>query len=109
MIVETLSMIALVCMGFWLFDLYVLQYHVVVMVLGESMTAFFAVWTVHHGCDGSERIARTIRGRFKALVSYSMFYHLEHHLFPAVPTRNLPLLAERLDAVIPELREHRVF
>jgi fatty acid desaturase len=27
-----------------------------------------------------------------------MFYHAEHHLFPAVPTCRLPVLARRLDA-----------
>jgi fatty acid desaturase len=53
--------------------------------------------------------ARTIRGRLKPFVTYEMFYHLEHHLFPAVPTRRLPELARRLDAVAPELSERRVF
>ena len=45
----------------------------------------------------------------KAFVSYEMFFHLEHHLFPAVPTRRLPILAGRLDAVAPELGAKRVF
>jgi fatty acid desaturase len=38
-----------------------------------------------------------------------MFYHLEHHLFPAVPTSHLPELARRLDAVAPALNSKRVF
>jgi hypothetical protein len=33
------------------------------------------------------------------LISYSMFFHAEHHLFPAVPTCHLAVLAKRLDAV----------
>jgi beta-carotene hydroxylase len=37
-----------------------------------------------------------------------MFYHLEHHLWPAVPTCHLPRLAERLDAVAPGVRERQV-
>ena len=28
-----------------------LRFHAAAMVLGESMTGFFAVWTVHHGCE----------------------------------------------------------
>nr|WP_284143859.1 fatty acid desaturase [Psychrobacter sp. WY6] len=27
-----------------------------------------------------------------------MLYHVEHHLFPAVPSNHLPELAKRLDA-----------
>jgi len=38
-----------------------------------------------------------------------MFYHVEHHLFPTVPTCRLPVLAERLDTVAPELKTKLVF
>jgi fatty acid desaturase len=80
------------------------------MALGQCLTAFFAVWTVHHGCeaDGTGPIARTIRGRLRAFVTYNMFYHLEHHLFPAVPTRRLALLAQRLDRAMPGMAAKRV-
>ncbi len=54
-------------------------------------------------------IARTIRGRVKPLISYEMFFHVEHHLYPAVPTCRLPLPARRLDAVAPEPAARRVF
>jgi fatty acid desaturase len=84
-----------------------LRWHVAAMVCGECFTGFFAVWTVHHGCD-EHTVARTQRGWVKNFVSYSMFYHLEHHLFPAVPTTHLPRLAERLDAVAPEVRTRLV-
>ena len=30
-----------------------------------------------------------------------MFYHREHHLFPKVPVRHLPTLADRLDRTVP--------
>jgi len=79
------------------------------MALGQCFTAFFAVWTVHNDCDRSHFIARTIRGRLKSLVTYNMFYHVEHHLYPSVPTCHLPQLAERLDAAAGELQQKRVF
>lgn len=63
---------------------------------------------VHRGCAHEHNIARTRRGWLKNIVSYSMFYHLEHHLFPAVPTCHLPHLARRLDEVAPEYREKQV-
>lgn len=83
-------------------------YHVLAMAVGQCLTAFFAVWTVHHDCPSDGVFARTIRRPRLAWLTYGMFYHVEHHLFPAVPTRNLPQLARRLDAVAPEWNGQRV-
>jgi fatty acid desaturase len=80
-----------------------LRYHVIAMGVAQCLTAFFAVWTVHHDTDGAAYPARTQRGWLKNLLSYHMFLHVEHHLFPHVPTCHLPVLARRLDAVAPEL------
>ncbi len=77
------------------------------MAAGECFTGFFAVWTVHHGCD-QHTIARTQRGWLKNFMSYSMFYHLEYHLFPAVPTTHLKKLAARLDQTLPNTRKRMV-
>lgn len=82
---------------------------VAAMAVGQCGTAFFAVWTVHHDCDRSHFIGRTVRGRLKSILTYNMFFHVEHHLYPAVPTCHLPELAHRLDAAAPELQEKRVF
>ncbi|MFL9841807.1 fatty acid desaturase [Sphingomonas sp. ST-64] len=79
-----------------------LLYHIAAMLAAQCLTAFFAVWITHHGCDGA-LIARTQRGRLLNLVSYNMFFHLEHHLFPAVPVSRLPKLAERIDGAAPGL------
>jgi fatty acid desaturase len=87
----------------------VLLYHVIAMTIGQCLSGFFAVWTVHHDCDRSHYIARTIRNPYKAFVTYNMFYHVEHHLFPSVPTCHLPELAKRLDGVAPELKSKLVF
>jgi fatty acid desaturase len=62
---------------------------------------------VHHGCQAHEP-GRTQRGRWLNLISYSMFFHAEHHLFPAVPTAHLAELARRIDAGIPEFKLHPV-
>ena len=93
----------------WALRLELLGWHLGVMLVGQCLTAFFAVWTVHHDCDRSHFIARTIRGRLKSVMTFNMFYHVEHHLFPQVPTYNLPKLARRLDEHAPELSQRRVF
>jgi fatty acid desaturase len=85
------------------------RYHILAMAVGQCLTSFFAVWTVHHDCEADGIFARTIRGGLKGWLTYDMFYHLEHHLFPAVPTSRLPELARRLDEADPEWSVKRVF
>ncbi|MFW6079046.1 MAG: fatty acid desaturase family protein [Gemmatimonadota bacterium] len=86
-----------------------LRHFAIAMAVGECLTGFFAVWTVHHDVDPDRQLARTQRGWWKTALTYQMFYHVEHHLFPAVPTARLPELAERIDESVPHLREHQVY
>jgi hypothetical protein len=50
-----------------------------------------------------------LRHPIKVFLTYSMFYHVEHHLFPAVPTCRLSILARRLDRAAPDLAAVKVF
>ncbi|MGE3618762.1 MAG: fatty acid desaturase, partial [Gemmatimonadales bacterium] len=84
--------------GFW-----PVGYVACLMALGQGLVGFFAVWTVHHDTDRWHEVARTIRSRTGSLLVLEMFYHLEHHLFPRVPTCRLRELAARLDAAMPDL------
>jgi fatty acid desaturase len=108
-VAELLANVAWIVAVFGVLDVPALRYHVVVMAIGQCLTSFFAVWTVHHDCDRTHFIARTLRHRFKSIISFNMFFHVEHHLFPRVPTCNLAHLAERLDPIAPELQQKRVF
>ena len=75
------------------------------MVVAQCLTAFFAVWITHHGCDDDDLlVARSQRSKLVNILSYNMFFHLEHHLYPAVPVSRLPRLAERLDRALPQIR-----
>ena len=85
-----------------------LIYHVIAMLISEFFSAFFAVWTVHHDLE-TGTIARTQRKRWKNFITYNMFYHLEHHLFPAVPAIRLHELAERIDEAFPEMVKKQTF
>jgi fatty acid desaturase len=83
--------------------------HVALMLVAQTLTGFFAVWTVHHDVDPERQVARTLRHRVKSALALGMFFHLEHHLFPRVPTCRLPRLAERLEHAAPELSKAQVY
>lgn len=71
---------ALVVMGSWLFPL---------------ITAY-----VPHDPDGQGVLfqTRAFRGVVASVIAFGHLYHLEHHLYPAVPHQNWPKLAKRLDS-----------
>lgn len=106
---ELLVNVIFLILVFGFLDIPILKYHFCAMLIGQCMTAFFAVWTVHHDTEDHIYMARTVRNEFKRVVTYNMFYHVEHHLFPAVPTRNLHLLAKRLDQHGPSVEIRSVF
>lgn len=108
-LLEIFINVVIIFFSFFIFDIYWLKYHVIIMLVGECFTSFFAVWTVHHDCEKSYLFARTVRGKFKGKLFYNMFYHMEHHLFPKVPTCHMDELARRIDTIIPEIKTKRVF
>lgn len=107
-ILELVSIVIFATIIFY-FRIDFLIYHIIVMIIGEFLMAFFAVWTVHHDTHESPELARTQRSGWKNKITFSMFYHLEHHLFPAVPTIKLPELAKRIDEALPEIQKKQTF
>jgi len=105
-----IELLAIGCFVFilFLFDIKFLYYHLTAMVAGEFLTGFFAVWTVHHDCD-EHMFARTLSNKWKNMFTYNMFYHLEHHLFPKVPTIKLPELSKRIKEKLPDMVTKEVF
>ncbi|MDF0488568.1 fatty acid desaturase [Sphingomonas sp. H39-1-10] len=80
----------------------VLLYHVAAMSVAQCLTAFFAVWVTHHDCAPDD-VARTQRSAILNYISYNMFLHREHHLFPGVPVRRLGILAARIAEAVPDM------
>lgn len=77
-----------------------LLYHVAAMAVAQCLTSFFAVWITHHDC-APDQLARTQRSTLINRLSYNMFLHLEHHLFPGVPVRRLDVLSRRIAVADP--------
>lgn len=84
----------------------VLVYHILTMTFANVSVGIIAVWGVHHDCD--ETVARTERNKLVNVLTFNLLYHVEHHLFPAVPSNHLPELAKRLDAAAPHLTNQQV-
>jgi fatty acid desaturase len=100
---ELLAILGAICLALWSASSFwsaasAWHYHATAMLISECFTAFFAVWIVHH--DTPDPAGRTQRGPWINRLSYNMFFHREHHLYPAVPTPHLHLLATRLDASV---------
>jgi fatty acid desaturase len=92
---ELVGIVGMISICFWIKAGSAWHWHATAMLAGECLTAFFAVWIVHH--DTPNASGRTQRGAWINRLSYNMFFHMEHHLYPAVPTAHLHLLAVRLD------------
>ena len=86
-----------------------LQLFVYSMLFANCLTAFFCVWLVHYDCDGYNKVSRTVRNPLINKLSFNMFLHVEHHLFPQVPTCNLGELAKRIDKVSDKFKKNSVF
>ncbi len=75
-----------------------LLFYVALVIVGSWV---YPVLTVHlphrHYGDTPLTQTHTLRGRFIPALFLELTYHLEHHLYPQVPSHNLALLSHRLD------------
>ena len=71
----------------------------VALMIAGSWAIPLATSYLPHDAKASDALHQTrlFRGAFFRLVALDHLYHLEHHLYPAVPHQNWPRLAKRLD------------
>lgn len=75
--------------------------YAVVMVLAGWWYPVFAVWLPHRNFGPRPELqAWTTRGKLIPRLFRPLAFHLEHHLYPKVPSHNLPLLSRRLDDLL---------
>jgi beta-carotene hydroxylase len=77
--------------------------YVVLVVMGSWIIPLITSY-VPHEPDGANELLQTrrFRGRVASVVAVQHLYHLEHHLYPAVPHQHWPELARRLDPYFDE-------
>jgi beta-carotene hydroxylase len=99
LIVEILMPILGITLGVWLWwnTPYVLLY-VVTVIIGSWVYPLLTVYLPHKDYgDTPLTQTHTLRGHLIPALFLELTYHLEHHLYPQVPSHNLATLACRLD------------
>lgn len=72
--------------------------YVVMAIVGSWVYPLLTVYLPHHDYgDTPVTQTRTLRGHLIPAVFLELTYHLEHHLYPQVPSHRLAELARRLD------------
>ncbi len=72
--------------------------YVALVIAGSWVFPLSTVYVPHNACANGPLIqTRLFRGRFVRLIAFDHLYHLEHHLYPAVPHHHWKTLARRLD------------
>jgi beta-carotene hydroxylase len=72
--------------------------YVVLMIMGSWIIPLVTSYVPHDPVGENElHQTRLFRGRVASLIAMEHLYHLEHHLYPAVPHHHWPTLAKRLD------------
>ena len=76
----------------------VLAVYIGLMIAGSWIIPLMTSYVPHdpRAADGLGQ-TRAFRGRVLSAIAFDHLYHLEHHLYPAVPHQNWPELARRLD------------
>ncbi|WP_328505359.1 fatty acid desaturase [Streptomyces sp. NBC_00391] len=72
--------------------------YTVMAIVGSWVYPLLTVYLPHHDYgDTPLTQTRTLRGRIIPAVFLELTYHLEHHLYPRVPSHHLPELSRRLE------------
>lgn len=72
--------------------------YALLMTMGAWIIPFITSYIPHNPyAEDTIHQTRAFRGMALRLLAFDHLYHLEHHLYPAVPHHNWPKLARRLD------------
>lgn len=76
----------------------VLLIYAALMLMGSWLLPLMTSYLPHRPREQNAlRQTRLFRGRVASVIAMEHLYHLEHHLYPAIPHHHWPELAKRLD------------
>lgn len=81
----------------------ILAVYAALMIMGSWIIPLITVF-LPHNAEGRTALSQTklFRGKVASIIALEHLYHLEHHLYPAVPHHNWAKLARRLDPYLKE-------
>lgn len=99
MVLEELVLVLIVAAGLILWPLTpAILLYAVMAVVGSWVYPLLTVYLPHRDYGETPLTqTHTLRGRVIPAIFLELTYHLEHHLYPQVPSHHLPELARRLD------------
>lgn len=103
-IIEGASCVLLISLAVALYSVTpIFLVYVVLMIMGSWIIPLITSY-IPHAPGGKDELSQTrlFRGRVASIIALEHLYHLEHHLYPAVPHQNWPRLAKRLDSFFEE-------
>jgi len=103
-VVEGISCVLLVALAVVFYSVTpIFLVYVVLMIMGSWIIPLITSYIPHdpHGKNALFQ-TRLFRGHVASIIAIEHLYHLEHHLYPAVPHQNWPELAKRLDPFFEE-------
>lgn len=72
--------------------------YTLMVIVGSWVYPLLTVYLPHHDYGATPLTqTRTLRGKLIPAIFLELTYHLEHHLYPQVPSHHLPELARRLE------------
>jgi beta-carotene hydroxylase len=99
LIVEIVLVIALLVFCFAMIRITpIFAVYAILMIMGSWIIPLVTSYLPHNPA-GETALSQTrlFRGRIASIIAMEHLYHLEHHLYPAVPHHNWAKLARRLD------------
>lgn len=103
-IIEGIGCVLLIALAIALYPVTpIFLVYVVLMIMGSWIIPLITSYIPHYP-EGQDELFQTrlFRGHVASIIAIEHLYHLEHHLYPAVPHHNWPKLAKRLDSFFDE-------
>jgi beta-carotene hydroxylase len=98
LVLELTGIFALISLSLLVVNSTFIPLYIVLMIAGSWLIPLITAY-ISHAPEKNDEVSQTrlFRGRVLSIIALEHLYHLEHHLYPAVPHSKWPALSRRLD------------